>query len=580
MRSIIKLLFTGIVLTQSIFFSGELTASQNDAVNRQRMLGDLDFIKNTFEVNYAHIAWKKEFSGWDLATEIDLAKNKIAQADSVKTKDFQIILKDFFNSAKDYHVCINFHSTESAILPFLVQSSEGRYFFSYIDSWAEKFPFSTGDELIALDDVPIHQYVTDLKLREVGENFSGTDQALAEYYLTTRSGSLGHVIPKGPIVIAGRKKNSTKVITHRLNWDYSEEKIKDVLNAPPVRKAPKKKSFAALQKKTPLGSHKFFQKSVVMPQYSALASLRMDEGGPTTLLGSYKSFVPELGTVRWKNEEDKAFLAYLFDLPNKKVGAYVRIARYKGDVERNSEEFAKLIDFFEKRSDVLVIDQVNNPGGLVLYLYSLISMLSDKPLVPPKHRQMITQEDVAFALDGIPSLEKIKTDEEAIEEIGKTLEGIPVTYDVAHCLLNYCRFVVGEWNSGRLFTNPVFLYGMGPITPHPTSRYTKPILVLVNSMDFSGGDFFPAILQDAKRATIFGMRTAGAGGYLATGTFANLNGIADFQYTASIAERPTGILLENNGVTPDVIYEPSVNDLQNNYVDYVQKVLETLQSMM
>ncbi len=52
--------------------------------------------------------------------------------------------------------------------------------------------------------------------------------------------------------------------------------------------------------------------------------------------------------------------------------------------------------------------------------------------------------------------------------------------------------------------------------------------MLINEMDMSCADFMPAILQDNKRATLFGSRTAGAGGHVLSFNFPNIHGIADF----------------------------------------------------
>ena len=100
--------------------------------------------------------------------------------------------------------------------------------------------------------------------------------------------------------------------------------------------------------------------------------------------------------------------------------------------------------------------------------------------------------------------------------------------------------------------------------------------MLVNSLDFSCGDFFPAILQDNKRATILGTKTAGAGGYVLETSFLNLQGIAHFSYTGSIAFRLDGQPIENYGVTPDIVYNMTTYDLQNNYGQYTRTIQEAL----
>ena len=53
---------------------------------------------------------------------------------------------------------------------------------------------------------------------------------------------------------------------------------------------------------------------------------------------------------------------------------------------------------FEKEADIMVIDQVNNPGGDVLYTYSLLSMLTDSPLIVPGHHVMLEQIDIFAAI--------------------------------------------------------------------------------------------------------------------------------------------------------------------------------------
>ena len=147
-------------------------------------------------------------------------------------------------------------------------------------------------------------------------------------------------------------------------------------------------------------------------------------------------------------------------------------------------------------------------------------------------------------------------------------------------VLQYARFILSELKAGRRLTRPVHLFGMDKIAPHPQARYTKPILVLVNETDFSAGDFFPAILQDNGRAKIFGVRTAGAGGGVKSVEFPNQVGIAGLSYTWTIAERPNGQPIENLGVTPDIAYQITADDLRTDFSGYKAAVNAGLDSMI
>jgi len=296
-------------------------------------------------------------------------------------------------------------------------------------------------------------------------------------------------------------------------------------------------------------------------------------------IGSKTSFIPALGSKIWSTGEKDLFDAYIFQDKDRKLMGYVRIPSYVAGAE-HAAEFAKIIRKLETHTEGLVIDQVNNPGGSVFYLYALASMLSDKALYTPRHRMTITQADVAEALFTLPELRKIRTDEEAKLFFGDTVGGFPVDKTFVHFTIKFFQFMVDEWNAGRQLTRPYHLWGADQINPSKVAQYTKPILLLTNELDFSGGDFFPAILQDNKRVTILGTRTAGAGGYVMRQSFPNIFGLGFFSLTGSIAERVDQNPIENLGVTPDVPYALTPEDFQNNFKGYTQSILSTLRTLI
>jgi hypothetical protein len=205
-------------------------------------------------------------------------------------------------------------------------------------------------------------------------------------------------------------------------------------------------------------------------------------------------------------------------------------------------------------------------------LYNLASMLAIQPLATPRHRIAITQAEVLEATATIAKLKTVKTDADAKKAfLTDNEQSFPVSYEFAQFSLNFSRFIVSEWKAGRKLTNPYWLEGVDHINPGRT-HYSKPILLLINQLDFSGGDFFPAILQDNKRVTILGTRTAGAGGYVNDIAVPNNVGVDSFRCTESIAERVDQNPIENLGVKPDVDYSMVDSDYQGNYQAYAKAI--------
>lgn len=537
-----------------------LTSYKND--KSAQMIADLEFIGGTFDVHYAPALWKKEYFQWDLTTELSKAKERIQQEGSVK--EYQKTIRDFFRSARDYHNSVRFHSTESATLPFGVVGSEGHYFIVHVNPFLlspAAFMMHEGDELVTFNGSSVHDLILEIQANEFGTTSEGTDRALAEMMLTNRRGSLGSDVPHGPVQIGIKKKGKSSIKQFQLIWSYTPEQITHSFET--------QQHFAepVLQ----------WNRSMLTPLYEDLVTVDYETGNHG--LGQKVGFLPPLGKIWWKTDDSSSFHAYLWENKDHKRIGYLRIPHYIGD-ENEALEFMYIVAYLEENSQALVIDQLNNPGGSVFYLYALTSMLTDRPLETPKHRMTLTPREVEFAVKAIPVLQSIVNDKQAQDKLGESLSGYPVTYQTAQFILEFCRFTVHEWNAGRSFTAPTHLYGVDHINPHPYASYSKPILILINELDFSGGDFFPAILQDNKRALLMGTKTAGAGGFVARMTFPNRFGIDNFHYTASIAERVNGKPIENLGVTPNIHYTLTPNDLQNNYRGYVNAIHETVDGML
>jgi hypothetical protein len=569
--------FTSLMICTAVAWGGVLPGS---SLMKKRVLADLDSIHHIFDVKYAPKSWKNEFANWDLDQSIAEAKSRVESLPAPSLKECQVILRDFFNSAKDYHVGVRFFSTESATLPFLVKGAEGRYFVSYVDRdqlSTSKFPFEVGDEILTFGNMPISKVIDDLRIREYGNNTLETDQALAEMALTQRRGDLGHLIPSGAVEVSGIKKGELKRLNVTLTWSYTPERIKDFS---------KLGAMADVQDLAQIGEgsddlrsllkkSQFFEKFMVSYLWDKSYVGSFTEMNKHSI-GARTSFIPQLGKKIWQTASDDIFDAYIFNSPSGKKIGYVRIPHYMGEAEE-VEEFGTIMNYFQKRTDALIIDQINNPGGGVFYLYALASTLTDKPLYAPKHHIAMTQQEVYIANLLLPYLEQVTNDETARTVLGDTMEGYPVDYQFVKVMKEFCHFLIAQWESGKLFSDPTCLFGVDEIRPHPKFRYTKPILLLVNSLDFSGGDFFPAILQDNKRATIFGTRTAGAGGFVLAAEFPNHSGMKGFGMTGSLAERIDKKPIENLGVRPDIHYDLSSTDLREDYKEYLVAILEAVE---
>ncbi len=529
---------------------------------KQQMLQELDVIHSVFAAQYGPGLWKTGHNGWDLDQQIAAAKAKVEANPNITMEQYHQVLRDFFNSTKDYHVSVAFQATAASSLPFGVVGANGRYFIAWIDRTKltpQAFPFNVGDEVVSFGGKKTSDVVKDLQ-KKLGNNTALTDRALASMILTSRKAASFGQVQSGPVTVGVRSQGSTEVQTRQLTWDSTPESIRQ----DPIR-------FNALD----------FQASSkpLLPQMGDMLSPMQEAVGGAQAdnpfaLGGRASWVPALGEKTWQSEDDSTFAAYIYKNKDGRSIGVIRIPSYEVDDAKGAvAEFASVIKDFQDKTDALVIDQVNNPGGAVLYLYALASMLSAQPLNTPPHHVAVTRDDVAQAQQLLKVAPLVTNDAMAKRLLGPEAEGYPVDYGFFRRMVDYSNFIVDQFNvKGKTLTDPVHIEGVDAINPSAVSQYTKPILLLINELDFSGGDFFPAIMQDNKRATLFGTRTAGAGGFIREVTVPNQVGVDHFVVTGSIAVRSSNQPIENLGVTADIQYAPSPSDLQDGFKEYAAAV--------
>lgn len=563
MLSLKKIGVSILVFTQ--FFTLNASPYKNDSAN-ERMKSHVDMIKNIFDVVYAPKDWKESYLGWNLENATKEAKQKIDLKQKTTLKDFQRILKEFLAGAHDHHVTIRFHSTERAFLPFLVKGTENRYFISQVDYdllSPSVYRIEVGDELVSFDGRPVHEEVLKIQKEEFLTTEEGTDRSLAEIYLTQRSRSKGMHVPSGGVMIGIKKLYDQKIREYQLSWNYEPEEIKSHFQMHPKNVSNKKLTW--LEKSLNNKMMTFTVEDLY---------LKSDINKESSIkIGSKKGVLQNLGKLWWKSDDDSSFRAYIYENEAGQLIGYIRIPTY-GASGYEASEFREIIELFEERTEALVIDQMNNPGGSLFYMYALASYLTEQPLKVAKHQVALDQSYIEEAIEGIPLLESITNDAEAVDFFGDDLMGYPVTYQMVQLNLSYYRFILDEWSQGKTLTNPTHLYGVDCINPNPYVKYTKPILILANELSFSAADFFPAIFQDNQRGTIMGKKTAGAGGFISSCHYPNLLGIKYIVYTRSIASRPNRehSTIENLGVTPDCPYEVTIDDLKHSYRNFAKEI--------
>jgi C-terminal processing protease CtpA/Prc len=216
-----------------------------------------------------------------------------------------------------------------------------------------------------------------------------------------------------------------------------------------------------------------------------------------------------------------------------------------------SGDLTKEIQYLEANTDGLILDVMRNPGGSGCTTEMALSYFHPGGFYSTGIKVRMTWDILSSLIQEV----------EWAAEWGATEEEISA---LKHWVEQGKRAFAEE----RGFTTPLPMCGasreVGPARDKNGIDvvYRKPILLLTDELTASAAEVFAAVMQDEKRALLYGMRTDGAGGGV-TGFPAGVYMEAGVNMAWSILERrstidsageyPTINYIENIGVRPDVV---------------------------
>lgn len=604
----------------------------------------------TIENHYGPLALKQKTIGLDWEKTKQIYRDRLDQTTSAKNIYF--LFGDLLGGFNDAHVSITLPSTLEKTLPLQFSFVENKIILNFIDndsSVTMNAPeamqtLAIGDELVAINGVPwrqvmasqpvFHKFGNDLtnqalfarQLSSMKEEHglrlsSAVDEKVSFSFIRAKDGSRYSVQMKYQTkgrAIADRQFPQLNLAARiQLPLSKTELLLAEQLQSLNPSQQSQLRDVQRLMK----AIHKTFNLATRLPSlsdtdnFSGNLSGSAEKSDSTTTgenngkntargtkieIGQREPFFklpddfkeisfPLLGALFNAN----SFYAGVFQHNGKRVG-FLRIPNYMP-----STPFTILfglryyIGELEKNSDYLIIDQTNNPGGMVaftdLLVHSLVGTYNEKShlryRVKPSQgflRNFDTLIDTIEAGGGSTLLPK-ETNASFLAafkvEYGKVLSA----YEKGESLSEPISLLVTSQFMETLLEHVViaaapYLQQAGELTEKTIFKhqvYTKPIYFLINELDFSGGDATPAMLQDYGRARLIGVRTAGAGGTVEEFTH---RGTVEFGYslTTSLMYRKNGVFVENYGVSPDLEFKLSVDDYRTDFKNTLSRLLKTI----
>lgn len=516
-------------------------------MTREMRLSDARMIIGLFDRGYAPLKWKEKSFG--LSFE-EISNQLLAEVKKdITDREFYKAVSRYVAKFRDSHVSVRFPSTLKSYLNFYVDDIEGRIVVvGFVDEEAErKSSVIVGDELLSLNGRGVKEIREDL-LPYIQNGNPRSSVRWATHVLTQRRESLFAEVPSGKVTAKLKSASTGEEYDVKLEWKQEGYELAE-LNYPGIR-------FLKAAMMAPAEAKKD------VPNILEEARLRISpyyEEGRTYWFAYSEPFFQLGEDFALRNTEP--YYTGILKVGDHDVG-FIRIHTYQA--ENLVADLTALLEellYFEENTDALIIDQTGNNGGNWCYSLAIASFFYSKP-------QKETEDMWRANRKTVTMFEQTALNSEDEED-----------KKIAEAIANDMREALAK---GDLLTGSFPLCNMdGKIKPNKTEdgkllAYTKPVLLLIDELAVSCGDYFPALMQDTGRATLFGATTSGGGG--------SVRGIENLgyseinlRYTISLGlrenqiELPDGnstLFIENVGVRPDIEYNITYEDFLSSYELY------------
>ena len=336
--------------------------------------------------------------------------------------------------------------------------------------------------------------------------------------------------------------------------------------------------------------------------------------------------MPEVAVIPGlrKMFNDDFFYAATYQSEGVRIGV-LRIPSYE---PTNTDTMLQSLRYFMTRlqaeSDVLIIDQTFNPGGLVTFSDLVIRSLVGK-FDTTKHLGFAVRPSARFLSEYSSILEEVRANSDGLlepaeaqdfvrkftEEYNKirlaarlnkvdydgndipntapamTSEVLPLSEPITMTVMSdYTRLTTDrimqkDPQQKLIYAQLTKVLKMDLSLDSPESFYTKKVIFNVNAACFSGGDATPVSFKDYKRGILIGDDTGGAGGTVEGFPQTGWRDIDD-KYISSLMLRAgftteqllaTGAgRVEQVGAAVDIRMMPTSNDVTSGGADYFKKI--------
>ncbi len=512
-----------------------------------------------YDKNYGPYEWKRDALGFDLLNVAPWLDKVIATKNDL---DFYEVMTAYVASLNDAHDYYQIPSNFTARLNFGVDIYDAKLLVDTINRLrlpVTEFPFLNGYELVSIDGQDAQKILDGLLQYEVAANPRST-RRLAAQLLTNRPQALmPHATDAPEISTVVFRRPDGGLESYRIPWTKSGLPLTSVgkyVTPSPITQA-RLRSPAQIDDEPAAPDY--------MRPLLALWNCQLPDRAVNGFGSQFPVFVnslPDGFKLRLGLSPADVFFSGTFVSGDYTIG-FIRIPSYSpSNPSAALTAFQKEIDFFEKNTDGLIVDEMRNPGGSVAYLNQLTSLLMPK-----------TWRSLPF---------EVRATSRWIVSISSAYESAKAQ-GAPQSILDQLLFIkdalVSANGADRGRTVPIPLDDVD-IDRSPAMdsmgkviAYDKPIMVLVDEMSASGGDAFAATIQDNARGTLLGWRTMGAGGNVVSWEAGDYS-LGAVTVTQSLMNRknpivtsdyPAAPYVENIGVRPDIPVDYMTRDnlLQN-----------------